>query len=172
MVYHGSMPVTELVPVEEYLSTDYSPDCDFVDGVLEDRNVGEKDHSKLQAALTAWFYARRKELGIQVFPEQRVQVSASRYRVPDICVTIGEPDEQIFTAPPFLCIEILSPEDRMPRVLAKVADFLQLGVPFVWVIDPRKRTAAVYTATEVLLPDDGVLRTKNPDLAVPLTDLF
>jgi Uma2 family endonuclease len=172
MVYHLSMPVTELVPVEEYLSTDYSPDCDYVDGVLEDRNLGERDHSLLQAALIAWFYARRKELGIQVFPEQRIRVSGSRYRVPDVCVTIGLPDEQIFTTPPFLCIEILSPEDRMPRVLAKVADFLQLGVPFVWVIDPRKRTATVYTATEVLLPDDGVLRTKSPDLAVRLSDLF
>jgi Uma2 family endonuclease len=164
--------VTELVPVEEYLSTDYSPDCDYVDGVLEDRNVGERDHSLLQAALIAWFYARRKGLGIQVFSERRIRVSGSRYRVPDVCVTIGLPDEQIFTTPPFLCIEILSPEDRMPRVLAKVADFLQLGVPFVWVIDPRKRTAAVYTATEVLPPDDGVLRTWNPDLAVPLSDLF
>jgi Uma2 family endonuclease len=162
----------ERVSVAEYLSTDYGPDCDFVDGVLEDRNVGEKDHSKLQMALAAWFYARRKELGIQVFPEQRVQVSASRYRVPDLCVTIGEPDEQIFTTPPFLCVEILSPEDRMPKVLVKVADFLQLGVPFVWVIDPRKRTAAVYTATEVLAPEDGVLRTKNPDLAVSLSELF
>jgi len=166
------MSVTELVPVEEYLSTDYSPDCDLVDGVLEDRNVGEKDHSKLQGALTAWFYARRKELGIQVFPELRIRVSASRYRVPDLCVTIGEPDEQILTAPPFLCIEILSPEDRMPRVLAKVADFLQFGVSFVWVIDPRKRTAAVYTASEVVVPDDGVLRTTNPEFAVPLSDLF
>jgi Uma2 family endonuclease len=111
--------------------------------VLKDRNVGDKDHSKLQAALAAWFYARRKELGIQVFPAQRIQVSVSRYRVPDLCVTIGEPDEQIFTAPPLLCVEILSPEDRMPRVLVKVADFLQLGVPFVWAIDPWKRTATV-----------------------------
>jgi Uma2 family endonuclease len=166
------MPATELVPVEEYLSTDYSPDCDFVDGVLEDRNLGEKDHSKLQMALAAWFYARRNELGIQVFPEQRIKVSATRYRVPDLCVTIGEPDEQIFTTPPFLCIEVLSPEDRLPGVLLKVADFLQLGVPYVWVIDPRKRTGAVYTATEVVSPDDGMLRTRNPDLAVPLSGLF
>jgi hypothetical protein len=28
-----------LVSVEEYLHTDYEPDCDFVDGVLVERNV-------------------------------------------------------------------------------------------------------------------------------------
>jgi Uma2 family endonuclease len=166
------MPVTELITVEEYLSTDYSPDCDFVDGVLEDRHVGEKDHSLLQAALIAWFFAKRKELGIEVFPEQRVQVSASRYRLPDVCVTLGEPDEQIFTTPPFLCIEILSPEDQMGRVLAKISDYLNFGVPYVWLIDPRKRTATVYTANEVLPVSDGILRTQSPDIALPLADLF
>jgi len=131
------MSVTELIPVEEYLSTDYSPDRDFVDGMLEDRNVGERDHSRLQGALIAWLYARRRELGIEIYPDQRVQVSASRDRVPDICVTVGEPDEQIFTTPPFLCMEILSPEDQMGRVLVKIADYLDFGVRFVWLIDPR-----------------------------------
>jgi len=166
------MSVAELVSLKEYLSTDYSPDCDYVDGVLEDRNVGEKDHSKLQMALAAYFYARRKELGIQVFPEQRIEVTQTRYRVPDICITIGEPDEQIFTTAPFLCIEILSPEDRMPKVLVKIADYLQLGVRFVWLIDPRKRKATIYSATEIFPVDDGVLRTQDPDLVVSLADLF
>ena len=123
-------------------------------------------------ALAAYLYARRKEFGIQVFPEQRVQINATRYRVPDICVTIGEPDEQIFRTPPFLCIEILSPDDRMSRVLAKTADYLELGVRFVWVIDPRRRKATIYTTTEALSVDDGLLRTQNPDLVVPLADLF
>ena len=90
------MPVTELITVEEYLSTDYSPDCDFVDGLLEDRHVGERDHGLLQASLIVWFFTRRKELGIEVFPAQPVQISASRYRVPDLCVTLSLPDEQIF----------------------------------------------------------------------------
>jgi Uma2 family endonuclease len=168
----GSMPATQLIPVEEYLSTDYSPDCDFVDGVLEDRHVGERDHGLLQAAFIVWFHARRKELGIAVIPEQRVQVSPSRCRLPDVCVTLGLPNEQIYTTPPFLCIEILSPEDQTGRVLAKISDYLNFGVPYVWVIDPRKKTATVYTATEVLPVSDGILRTQNPDIALPLADLF
>ena len=166
------MPVTEQITVEEYLSTDYSPDCDFVDGVLEDRHVGEKDHSKLQIVLGAWFYARRNELGIEAFSEQRVQISPSRYRLPDICVTLGEPEGQIFNAPPFLCIEILSPEDHMGRMLGKISDYLNFGVPYVWVIDPRKRKGTVYTSTDSFSPEDGILRTENPNIALPLADLF
>jgi len=166
------MSVTELIPVEEYLSTDYSPDCDFVDGVLEDRHVGERDHGLLQAALIVWFHARRKEFGIVVISEQRVQVSSSRFSIPDVCVTLGLPDEQIYTTPPFLCIEILSPSDQMGRVLAKIADYLNFGVPHVWLIDPRDRTATVFTTSEAKPVNDGILRTQNPDIAVPLSELF
>jgi hypothetical protein len=36
------------VPVEEYLSTSYSPDPDYVDGELRQRNAGEYPHSKVQ----------------------------------------------------------------------------------------------------------------------------
>src|SRR5258708_4472328 len=104
------MAVAELVSVEEYLSTDYSPDCDYVDGVLEDRNVGEKDHSNMQTVLIVYLFQRCKELGLRVFVEQRIPVTPTRYRVVDLCITVGEPNEQIFTAPPFLCIEVLSPE--------------------------------------------------------------
>lgn len=86
-----------LVSVEEYLSTSYDPDCDYVDGVIEERNSGEFDHASLQGAVFAWFYNRRKQLGITVVPEQRVQVGPTRFRIPDVCIRLGHPGEQIFT---------------------------------------------------------------------------
>jgi Uma2 family endonuclease len=46
------------------------------------------------------------------------------------------PDEQIITHPPLVCIEILSPEDRFGRIEERIADYLNLGVREVWVIDP------------------------------------
>ena len=45
------MDATTLISVEEYLSSGYDPDMDYVDVELEDRNVGEKDHAKLQLYL-------------------------------------------------------------------------------------------------------------------------
>ena len=61
-----------VISVEEYLSHTYEPDCDYIDGHIEERNVGETDHSWLQAAFIGFFYPRRKEWNITVLPEQRV----------------------------------------------------------------------------------------------------
>src|ERR1700682_1260705 len=104
----SKMPTGELISVSEYLSTTYRPDCDYVDGVVLERNFGEYDHARLQGEVLAYFHARRKKWGLRAAPEQRVQVSLTRFRVPDVCVVVGEPAEQIFRTPPFICIEILS----------------------------------------------------------------
>ena len=105
------------VSVWEYLHNTFDPDCDYVDGVIVKRNVGEKERGKAQQELLFYFRERRRLWGIFAIQEQRVRVSPSRYRVPDVCVVFApEPDEQIFTQPPFLCIEILSPEDRVGRM--------------------------------------------------------
>ena len=162
-----------LVAVEEYLASHYDPDCDYVDGELVERNVGEKDHSKQQVRLAALFFARRKADNLNVFTELRVRVSATRFRIPDICVTLGhEPDEQVFTRPPFLCIEILSPSDTMHSMQERIDDYLTFGVPFVWVINPQSRRGWVYTLDGAREARDGVMRTASPDLAVPLAELF
>jgi Uma2 family endonuclease len=163
-----------MISVEEYLSESYQPDCDYVDGHLEERNLGELDHSWLQMALIVYFHARHREWNIIVLPEQRVQVKRSRYRVPDVCVLLGaRPTEQILTKPPFICIEILSPEDRMNPVEIRIADYLEMGVSYVWVLDPQTRQAYVATTAEGLREvKNGFLRTENPALEVPLAEVF
>ncbi len=37
------------LPLAEYINTDYEPDCEYVDGVLEERNVGKTKHGTTQA---------------------------------------------------------------------------------------------------------------------------
>jgi Uma2 family endonuclease len=165
------MQTGELITVREYLSTSYRPDCDYVDGVVLERNSGERDHAELQGAVFAYFYNRRKEWGIHVFPEQRVQVTPTRFRVPDVCVIAGdEPDEQIFTSPPFICIEVLSPEDRLSAMQKRVGDFRAMGVPYVWILDPRTRHG--WRVMDEGLLAVAELRTSNPEIVVPLAALF
>lgn len=167
----GVLPT--LVSVEEYLHTAYDPDCDYVDGVVLERNVGEKDHSKVQRDVLLYLHERRKLWNIFAIQEQRIQVSQTRFRIPDVCVLVGpEPDEQIFTHPPFLCIEILLPEDRMSRMQVKIDDYLRFGVPYVWIIDPQTRKAWIYTAEIIREVRDGILRTEKPEIAVPLSEIF
>jgi Uma2 family endonuclease len=165
------MQTDELISIREYLTTSYDPDCDYVDGVVEERNVGEKDHSRLQMAVSAYFFERRRKWGIHVYPEQRVQVSPSRFRVPDVCVVAGpEPEEQILRTPPFICIEILSPEDRLSKVRERLNDYLRFGVPYVFLLDPETRKA--YRWTTAGMSEVSELRTDNPDMLVPLEALF
>jgi Uma2 family endonuclease len=47
---------------------------------------------------------------------------------------------------PDLVAEILSPRDRPGEVLAKVADWLNVGAKIVWVIDPDRFVAHVHRA--------------------------
>jgi Uma2 family endonuclease len=162
-----------LISVEEYLRTSYRPDCDYVDGEVLERNVGEKSRAKLQKAILLYLSAREKELGIWVIQEQRVQVSAKRFRIPDVCVTLGEPNEEILRQPPFICIEILSPEDRWRRIQQRIDDYLTMGVPYVWVLDPSAKT--VYSATpseRTYKVTEGVLKTQNPSVELPISEIL
>jgi len=159
--------------VEQYLSHTPEPDCDYVDGEIEERNVGERTHAKLQLRLGAYLLAHYESSGIEAFTEIRIRVSPTRYRIPDVCATIGDPGEEVLTKPPFLCVEILSPEDRMSRVETRIQDYLTMGVAYVWLLDPYTRQAYVATNSEGLREiKDGTLRTNDPILEIPLIGLW
>jgi Uma2 family endonuclease len=138
------MNIATGVSLEEYLNTSYEPDCDYVDGVLEDRNVGKRPHSltQMQAILVLNPIVRPK--GLAALPEQRLQVSKTKVRIPDVCI-IPIQGQDVEQSPPLLCIEIRSPEDSLKRLMNVVADYLAFGVPVIWVIDPVERAAFVVT---------------------------
>ena len=52
------MSARTLISVEDYLASAYEPDCDFVDGHIEERNVGEVTHARLQLRIGAYLLAR------------------------------------------------------------------------------------------------------------------
>jgi len=162
-----------LISVEEYLHTSYSPDCDYVDGEVLERNVGEFDHADLQTEIATYFRARYRKAGLVAVVEQRVQVSPTRFRVPDVCVVRAErPMAQIFRKPPLIVIEILSPEDRIASMQDRMDDYLRFGVPNAWLIDPAKRRAFVYTSAGSLECKDLILRTTDGAILLPLPEIF
>ena len=168
------MASTTLISVREYLHTNYSPDCEYVDGEVLERNLGEKDHAAVQGALYAWFRQYRKEWGVHIYPELRVQVSPTRFRVPDIClISRDAPDEQIITHPPIVCIEVLSPDDRITRTIGKIEDYQRFGVENIWIIDPATqrgydcKPAGLFDATEFSVVDSPI-RLSLPQLFADL----
>jgi Uma2 family endonuclease len=148
------------VPVEEYLRTSYRPDCDYVDGRVEERNLGEFEHSRVQGFLSRILGNREQEWGIIVVPECRLQVGKTRFRVPDVMVLRrGQRVSRIVQEAPLVCIEVLSPEDTWGRMRARLNDYLAMGVEHVWCFDPEAREARRYTA-------DGFEVVRETDLAV------
>jgi len=82
------------------------------------------------------------------------------------------PRDPIVRQAPFLCIEILSSEDRVSRLNERLSDYFQMGVRYVWVLDPLTRRAFCYTPGEMHEVLDGTLRTKDPNVEVPLVEVF
>ena len=163
-----------MVTLEEYLTTTYEEgDREYVDGEIQERNLGEQPHSLTQTSLAAFLFNRRAQWGIRVLTEQRVQVSPTRFRIPDVCLLLAsDPRDPIVRQPPFLCIEILSPEDTVSRLNERLADYFEMGVRFVWVLDPLTRRAFCYTPGEMHEVLDGMLRAKDPNIEVPLEEVF
>ena len=54
----------------------------------------------------------------------------------------------------------------------KIDDYLRFGVLYVWVINPRDQRAWAYTKDGSAEARDGVLRTENPSLDIPLPEIF
>src|SRR5271166_6906743 len=167
------MSSATLVSVQEYLSTSYRPDRDFIDGELQERNLGELEHSLLQTAIGAWFWTRQKEWNVVPVVEQRVQVAPTRFRVPD--VTVLRPDqasEPIITVPPLILIEVLSKDDSLRSMRERVDDYLNFGVQHVWIIDPATRRAYICSPTGFQEPEQGVLVVPNTPVRLVLSELF
>ncbi len=166
------MSTATVIPVSEYLNTSYRPDCDYVDGEIIERNVGEWDHARLQTLLSRWLGNREKEFAITVVVEQRVQIQATRFRVPDIIVLRGSGLRgRILTEAPFICVEILSPRDRVAQMQTRINDYLKFGVQYVWLIDPETSQTFIYTANSIHEAKDGILTTTNPDIRLNLAEL-
>jgi Uma2 family endonuclease len=130
------------VPLETYLHTAYRPDCDWIEGELRERNVGQFEHSNLQTVLILYFGNRSKEWNIRVLPEQRVRVGPRKYRIPDVAViTFDQERSPILTNPPLILIEIMSPDDTASDLQDRCLEYIQMGVNNVWIFDPFKRRA-------------------------------
>jgi Uma2 family endonuclease len=170
----ATMPSAEfdepLVTVEEYLHTSYRPDCEYVDGRIEERNVGKWEHARVQWLLAAWFGNHETEWGITGSTEQRVRVSQSRIRVPDLVVLTAGAQPDVFTDPPLLVIEILSPDDSYSDTQERAQDYRLLGVKTVWIIDPKTRTGRMCSGMEWV--ESARLEVQGTSLYVDLPEIF
>jgi len=127
------------VPVEEYLRSSYSPDAEYIDGQVVEREstMGENEHSAWQKALVVWFEMQAARAGIRVRPELRVQVDAFSFQIPDVTLLDRNlPAEPIATHPPVAVFEVLSPGDSLARVMKKGERYEKMGIRTILILDP------------------------------------
>ncbi len=130
--------VSTAVPIDVYLRSSFEPDAEYADGEIQERPPGEYDHAAWQTALVVYFRQHNIDWNIRVQPEVRVQLAKTRFRVPDVTVLDrDQPIEQIVTHPPLAVFEVLSPDDIMARMLIKLADYERMGIPGIFVVDPK-----------------------------------
>ena len=149
------MATTALISLAEYMQTSYRPDREYIDGEVRERNMGKRDHARLQALLAIWFGSQEAAWGFIVFTEWRTKVSSSRVRIPDLVLVKDEEQPEVLTDAPVLVVEILSPDDTYTDTQERAADYRRMGVQTIWIIDPKTRTGRycvgdVWTAAQRL----------------------
>jgi Uma2 family endonuclease len=138
----AAAPTLPAVTVEEYLRSSYRPDCEYVDGVLEPKALPSPPHSLLHRLLIQLLFAHEESHDYMALTELRIQTGPRRFRVPDIALMPGgwKHDRTLI---PLECIEVLSPDDRIARVVSRVRDLHTLGVRSLVVADPQTRSLFV-----------------------------
>ena len=164
-------PTTTLIPVDEYLRTSYKPNCEYRDGVLTQKPMPTRKHSLTQFAVNKLIDALFPDF--EAGPELTCRLSETRYLVPDVGVQRRDNFQDPYpTEPIHLCVEILSPEDRLSAMIAKGEEYHAWGVPMVWIIDPVNQVAWEFSPNRPLheVPADGSLTA--PEIAIPLAEIF
>jgi Uma2 family endonuclease len=166
-------PIPLFMTVEEYLSSSFQPDIDFVEGMVENRNVGELAHSLTLGEAMFLLGKQEKEWGIEVLPTCRLRVSEQRIRVPDVIVISADhDDEQIVMKTPIVCIEVISPDDTWRRLRTLFEDFWSMGVRNIWAFEPEERLAHWFDADGLHPVREAELRVSGTEIRLNVADVF
>jgi Uma2 family endonuclease len=161
---------TTLVPVEEYLRNLNDTRCEYLDGVMIEKPMPTWMHAVLQAWMSALIM--RQYPKYLAGGEVHFRLRSNEFRLPDIAVQRREiiEKESYAEQPPAVCVEILSPEDRIGGIFVKCERYHDWGVPVCWVIDPIKRRAWTYERGGEPAQQTDVLVAS--DIRLSLVDVF
>lgn len=167
------MATATSIPISEYLQKTYEPDCDYIDGELKERSVGEQPHGHIQAIITSIFRENRKAWSTRAIVETRVQTRPTRFRIPDICILrSSDPHDPIIRFAPYICIEVLSKDDTLMEIQKRIEEYAAMGVEHIWVVDPWQRKGYIASTKGFQHPDDGVFNIEGTPIRIALAELF
>lgn len=161
------------VSLEEYLRSHYEPECELIGGELFQKPMGTREHMRMEKRLLELLSTfQQKGMG-EILPELSVRFD-NDVRIPDLVFAPPGAEFQngILVQSPLLCVEILSPSQRLSELFAKCEAYHSWNVPYCWVIDPVKHLCWEYhrDLPVQLIPENGSLTAG--DLTVALRELF
>jgi Uma2 family endonuclease len=172
----AAAPQLPFVSEEEYLRTEYEPNCEYVDGVLELKALPGLSHSVLQRLLCCVLTPAELTHRIMVCPELHIRIRSGRHRVPDLALM---PDTFATTdsASPLAMIDVVSPSDSWHTIRARIQDLHAVGCLWTIVADPERREVFVADADKLLNQVRPPLLVRlplpeRPDLVLDFDALF
>jgi Uma2 family endonuclease len=178
---------TTLVSAAEFaeLSVELDGLCELVRGEVREMTRPGARHCSVCAAiayrLMLWTEATKagvvltNDVGIWIEREEDTVRGPDAVYIRRDALPNGELPAGWIEFPPDLCVEVLSPSDRWPEVLEKVAEYLEFGVPEVWVADPQHKRLHVYRGDDSprILEDAAILETPGlPGFQSAVGDFF
>jgi Uma2 family endonuclease len=139
------MATASRVSLQEYLESDYEPECELVGGALLPKPMGTLEHMEMERWLER-LLERYEQRGLGRTVRELSIRHGDDVRVPDLVFVPPEArfEGGIMMDPPLLCVEILSPSQRPSELFAKCETYHAWGVPFCWVVDPIGKLAWEY----------------------------
>ena len=146
---HQTFPPEDIsMTLDEFLESDLER-FEYIKGELIPMPPTSIEHGNISSNIQ-WYlqsYVRTNQLG-------RVYTSDTGFRVgerilmPDVAFISKSklPDDQsgMFSIPPELAIEVISPTDSQSKVVEKTFAYLEAGTQIVWVLEPIGKTVTVY----------------------------
>ncbi|MCE9566154.1 MAG: Uma2 family endonuclease [Planctomycetes bacterium] len=170
---------------EEDLLRARKPVCELVDGVLVEKAVGTAESLLAGYILRLlWVHVEPDDLGVVLGADGHLRLAPGQVRAPDVSFVPwssfpnGElpEDEAYWSVAPTLAIEVLSYTNTAAEIERKLGELFTAGCKLIWIIDPRTKTAKVYTSLKRFkeLDETGVLDGGKvlPGFKLPLADLF
>jgi Uma2 family endonuclease len=177
------MPVPGTATKDDLLKPE-NKNCELVDETLVEKPMGMRE-----SLLAIWIghllqiHVHPRNLGLITGADGTYEVLLGLVRLPDVAFVSWDrlpgrrvPDEPIPNVVPDLAVEVLSPSNTAKEMARKRGEYFRAGVQLVWEIDPRTRTARVYTS-ETVFADltageelDGA--SVLPGFKLPLAKLF
>ena len=163
------------------------PETEWIDGHAVQKVSPTYDHALLQRRIGSWLgaWVDESKLG-RVGTEWRFRVGPPgeivRPLVPDISYLsydilprgVSYDELQVPLAAPTVAFEILSPDDKKRNLASKIRTLLSAGTVAIFVIDPRRKTAAVHDGggAATYAPPESVGHASMPGLRIDLARLF